>query len=67
MIAHDIIVSFCIFSLLKKYDRIFGKKLEHDNYGVKQIPCLALCEGWLPGLVSKFCIIFVYYGAFKQL
>ena len=33
MIAHDIIVSFCTFSLLK-YDRIFGKNLEHDAYGV---------------------------------
>ena len=29
--------SFCILSSLK-YDRIFGKNLEHDNYGVKQIP-----------------------------
>ena len=29
MKARDIIVSFCIFSLLK-YDRIFGKNLEHD-------------------------------------
>ena len=33
-LAHDIIVSFSIFSLLK-YDRIFGKNLEHDTYGVK--------------------------------
>ena len=30
----EIIVSFCIFSLLK-YDRIFGKNLENDTYGVK--------------------------------
>ena len=34
MIAHDIIVSFCIFNLLK-FDRIFGKNLERDTYGVK--------------------------------
>ena len=34
MIARNIIVSFCIFSLLK-YDRIFGKNLEDDTYGVK--------------------------------
>ena len=34
MIAHDIIISFYIFSLLK-YDRIFGKNLEYDTYGVK--------------------------------
>ena len=32
--AHNIIVSFCIFILLK-YGRIFGKNLEHDTYGVK--------------------------------
>ena len=29
-----IIASFYIFNLLK-YDRIFGKNLEHDTYGVK--------------------------------
>ena len=34
MIAGDIIVSFYIFRLLK-YDRIFGKSLEHDTRGVK--------------------------------
>ena len=34
MIDYDIIVSRCILSLLK-YDRIFGKNLEHDTYGVK--------------------------------
>ena len=32
MIALDIIVSFCIFSLLK-CDRIFGKNLGHDICG----------------------------------
>ena len=31
MIAHDIIDSFCIFSLLK-YDRIIGKNLEHNSW-----------------------------------
>ena len=25
----------------------------------------ALCGGSLPGLVSKFCIIFVFYDTFK--
>ena len=34
MIACDIIVSFCILSLIK-YDKIFGKNLEHDTYGVR--------------------------------
>ena len=34
MIACDIIVSFYIVILLK-YDRIFGKNLEHDTYAVK--------------------------------
>ena len=34
MIFHNVIVGFYIFSLLK-YDRIFGKDLEHDTYGVK--------------------------------
>ena len=34
MIARDIIVSFYIFRLLK-YDKIFGKNLEHDTYWVK--------------------------------
>ena len=34
MIARKIIVNSCIFSLLK-YDRVFGKNLEHDTYGVK--------------------------------
>ena len=33
-ISHNIIVSFRILSWLK-YDRIFGKNLEHDTYGVK--------------------------------
>ena len=34
MIAREIIVTFCILSLLK-YDRMFRKNLEHDTYGVK--------------------------------
>ena len=33
MIASKI-VSFCIFSLLK-YDRIFGKNLEHNTYAME--------------------------------
>ena len=62
MIANNNIVSFCIFSLLK-YDRIFGKNLEHDNYEVKHF--IILCGGSLPGLVSKFCIVFVFYDTFQ--
>ena len=34
MIARKIIFSIYISSLLK-YDRIFGKNLEHDTYGIK--------------------------------
>ena len=34
MVARDIVVSFCIFSLLK-YNTIFDKNLERDTYGVK--------------------------------
>ena len=34
MIAHNIIVSFCIYSLLN-YDRILDKNFEYDTYGVK--------------------------------
>ena len=37
MIARDIISSFYIFSLLK-YDRIFGKSLEHDTYETLNLP-----------------------------
>ena len=37
MIACDIIASFYIFSLLK-YDRIFGKSLEHDTYETLNFP-----------------------------
>ena len=36
MIAHDTIISFCIFSVLK-YDRIIRKNLEHDTYVVKKV------------------------------
>ena len=39
MIALNIIVSFYLFGLLK-YDRIFGKNLERDTYGVKRNPWL---------------------------
>ena len=34
MVARKKIVSFC-FLILLKYDRISGKNLEHDTYGVK--------------------------------
>ena len=51
MIAHSIIVSFCIFCLLK-YDRIFGKNLEDDTYGVKWNPWSGTLRGW-GGSVSE--------------
>ena len=35
-ITHYIIASFYIFSLLK-YDRICGKNLEHNTYGVNSL------------------------------
>ena len=34
MIAREIIVSFCIFSLLRS-DRILVENLKHDTYGIK--------------------------------
>ena len=40
----DIIVSFCIFSLLM-YDWIFGKNLEHDTYGLKWSPWPSTLRG----------------------
>ena len=60
MIARDINVSFYIFSLLK-YDRIFGKSLEHDTYErVKKILDSALCGGSDPGLASDIYISFLF-------
>ena len=44
MIAHNIIVSFGIFILLK-YDRIFGKNLEHDTYEIKWNPWPKTLQG----------------------
>ena len=55
-IALNIIVRLCIFSL-RKYDRIFGKNLEHDNYGVKQSPSpstLCVCGGGAGGVITRF-------------
>ena len=51
MIAHYIIVSFYIFRFLK-YDRIFGKNLEHDTYMGKSVP----------GLVPKICVLDRIFG-----
>ena len=64
MIAHDIIVNFCIFSLLK-YDRFFGKHFGHDNSEVKQSLDPALCGGSFPGLISKICLSFLFYDTLK--
>ena len=44
MIAHNIIVSFGIFILLK-YDRIVGKNLEHDTYEIKWNPWPKTLQG----------------------
>ena len=59
MIARNIIVSFCILSLLK-YDRIFGKNLEHDTYGVKQSPWPSPLQGSVRGLVPEIYVSFFY-------
>ena len=67
MIAHDhdIIVSFYIFSLLK-YDRIFGKSLEHDTYGVKESPWHSTFSGEFDaGLSLRFMLVFFSYDTFK--
>ena len=53
MIAHSIIVSFCIFIILK-YDSIFGKKLEHDTYGVNK------AGGSVTGLVPVIYVCFFF-------
>ena len=55
MISHNIIVSFCIFSLLK-YDKIFGKNLEHDTYGVKKVVDPALCGVLVPDLAPEIYV-----------
>ena len=49
MMAHDIIVSLCIFSLLK-YNRIFGKNLEHDTFGYNKVLDPGFCGASVPGL-----------------
>ena len=59
MIACDIIVSFYIF-ILVKYDRIFGKNLEHDTYGVKPALEQALCGGSVPGLAPEIYVSFLF-------
>ena len=58
MIARNIIVSLCIFSLLQN---------EHDTYRVKKVLGPALCKGPAPGLVPKTYISFVFYDTFKWL
>ena len=55
MIARNFVVGFCIFSLLK-YDRIFGKNLGHDTYGVKWIFDTALCWGSVQGLIPEIYV-----------
>ena len=64
MIACDIIVSFYIF-ILVKYDRIFGKNLEHDTYGVKPALEQALCGGQYQAWPLKFMLVFFFYDTFN--
>ena len=59
MIGHDIFVSSCMFSQLK-YDRILGKNLGHDTYGVKSSPWLSTLQGSDPGLAPKTYISFQF-------
>ena len=57
----NIIVSFCLFGLLN-YDRIFGKNLERDAYGVKRNPWLRTLwgegGGVVPDLFPKIYVSF---------
>ena len=55
MIAHDIILSFCIFSVLK-YDRIIRKNFEHDTYVVKK----AFDRGLVTDLAPEIYFSFVF-------
>ena len=54
MIAHDIIDSFCIFSLLK-YDRIIGKNLEHNSW-----PRTLRPGGQYQVWSLKFMLVFIF-------
>ena len=69
MIAHDIIVTFYIFSLLK-YDRIFGKRLEHDTYDWGKIKSLAQhftggsIIGFAPEIYVRFLFLWHICGTF---
>ena len=49
MKTSDINLSLYIFRL-RKYDRIIGKNLEHETYGVKDSP-------W----TSKFMLVFFFF------
>ena len=60
MIVHSIIVSFCIFIILK-YDSIFGKKLEHDTYGVNK------AGGSVIGLVPVTYVRFFFFVIEKKI
>ena len=66
MIARDINVSFYIFSLLK-YDRIFGKSLEHDTY--ERVKKKSLTQHFVVGLTQAwpltFILVFFFYDTFK--
>ena len=57
MIVQNIIVSFCIFSLLK-HDRIFVKNLEHDTYGGNEILDPSIYREPVPDLGPEIYISF---------
>ena len=59
MIAR-VIVNFCIFSLLK-CNIIFGKHLQHDTYGVKQLPLPSTLKRSVPGLVPEIYVSFHFF------
>ena len=66
MIAYDIIVNFCIFSLLK-YDSIFIKKLKHHTYVVKKLLHSDFVGGQYQLWSLKFMLIFLFHDTFKWL
>ena len=61
MIAHNNIDSFFIFNLLK-YDRIFGKNLEHDTYKskIKSLTQYFAAGGSVPGLAPETYVSFLF-------
>ena len=59
MIARDITVSLCILSLLK-YDRIFGKNLEHDTLRGNIKSLTQQFAGSVLGLAREIYVSFLF-------